>query len=261
MEISKTIPVLIDFDGVLRLGDKIAGDAETFLEFLQEEKIPSYIISNSTMSSSEDVNNFLLKNGIGTNTNAMTTVDASINYLNENKLKASVYCSKKIKDLFQNFIEDKNPDCVLIGDMGSEWSYEILNEIFRKVHNGAEILAMQKNKYWKPDGKKLALDAGAFISAVEYASSKNALLIGKPSPLYFQSALNKLGYKKGDMFIMVGDDLDTDIKGAQAIGGKGILVSTGKTKFPLPKDIITQPDYTANNLNEVISILKKILAL
>ncbi len=259
MKIDRNIPVLIDFDGILRLGDKIAGDANALLKFLEEEKIPSYIISNSTMSSSEDIKNFLLQNGAKTSIKAMTTIDASVNFLKENKLKASVYCSGNIKKLFKDFSEDENPDCVLIGDMGSEWSYDILNEIFRKVRSGAEILAMQKNKYWKPDGKTPALDAGAFISAIEYSSSKKALLIGKPSPLYFQSALNKLGFYNGNKFIMVGDDLETDIKGSQEINGVGILVFTGKTKFPLKSQSSVSPDFTANNLSEVTKLLKKIL--
>ena len=252
------IPVLIDFDGVLRLGAKIADDAKAFLEFLNDENIPSFIISNSTLSTSKEITGFLSQNGIRAGINAMTTVDAAVDYLKGRNLTASVYCAKKIKTLFEEFIDDNYPDAVLIGDMGSEWSYEILNEIFLRVHNGAEILAMQKNKFWKPDGKSLVLDAGAFISAIEFASSKQAVLIGKPSPIYFQSALKKLGVKNGAKFIMIGDDLETDIKGSQSIGGIGILVFTGKTKFPLTADTTIHPDYTANNLAEAIGILKKI---
>ncbi|MHB1686659.1 MAG: HAD hydrolase-like protein [Ignavibacteriaceae bacterium] len=59
---------------------------------------------------------------------------------------------------------------------------------------------------------------------------------------------------------MVGDDIDTDIKGAQTTGGKGILVYTGKTKFPPSKNISVVPDFEAENLGEVIDILKNILS-
>ncbi len=257
----KKLPVLIDFDGVIRLGTKIAADAGAFLEYLVNENIPSIILSNSTLSDSSEIKSFLARNGIKLNINALTTIDAAIDYLRQENLKASVYCSKKIKGLFKEFIVEDNPDAVLIGDMGNEWSYEILNEIFRKVHNGAKILAMQKNKFWKPDGKTLALDAGAFVAAIEYASTKEATLIGKPSPLYFQSAIKKIGFNKDDKFIMIGDDLETDIKGAQELGGKGILVFTGKTKFPSKDDTSIKPAYTAKNLDEVIKLLRKILTL
>ena len=59
----------------------------------------------------------------------------------------------------------------------------VMNEIFQKVFNGADIIAMQKNRYWYPQGGDLSLDAGAFIKAIEYGSAKEAVLIGKPSAM------------------------------------------------------------------------------
>jgi ribonucleotide monophosphatase NagD (HAD superfamily) len=126
-----------------------------------------------------------------------------------------------------------------------------------KYHNDADFIAMQKNKFWKPDGKTLCLDAGSFITAIEYATGKEALLIGKPSPIYFRTALkeirSKISHQKkmalekalsfgeglGEAFYMLGDDLETDINAAQALkGGKGILIYTGKQNFLyLPKDV------------------------
>jgi ribonucleotide monophosphatase NagD (HAD superfamily) len=88
------------------------------------------------------------------------------------------------------------------------------------------------------------------------STSKEAILIGKPSPIYFKTALQMLGFKDSTEFIMVGDDIETDIAGSQKIGGKGILVYTGKTKFPLPDDSEILPDYEAKDLGEVIEILK-----
>ena len=57
-------PVLIDFDGVLRLGNKPAKDAGEFLKFLADEKIPSHIISNSTLMTSKELIKFLSDNNI-----------------------------------------------------------------------------------------------------------------------------------------------------------------------------------------------------
>ena len=50
MDFIKNIPVLIDFDGVIRTGDKIAYDAGLFFDFLESNKLPFYIISNSTQT-------------------------------------------------------------------------------------------------------------------------------------------------------------------------------------------------------------------
>jgi ribonucleotide monophosphatase NagD (HAD superfamily) len=56
---------------------------------------------------------------------------------------------------------------------------------------------------------------------------------------------------------MIGDDIENDIKAAQDIGGKGILIYTGKTKFPLDENISIKPDFEAHSLRNVIEILAK----
>ena len=58
---------------------------------------------------------------------------------------------------------------------------------------------------------------------------------------------------------MIGDDIDSDIVGAQQAGGKGILIYTGKTNYPLRDDTKIKPDFEAQNLTEVIEIIKKLL--
>ena len=257
MQYNKKTFILIDFDGIIRIGKNIASDAKGFLTFLKDQKFPHYIISNSTLNTSDDINLFLQRNGINFDVNAMTTIDATLLYIKKNNLKVTVYCENSIMKLFKDFIDDENPDAVVIGDIGKNWSYEILNKIFRTVMNGADLIAMQKNRFWKPNNKELVLDAGAFISAIEYASSKRSILIGKPSPIYFYSALDFLGYKNGDNFYMIGDDLETDIEASQKIGGKGILVFTGKTKYPLGKGIKIRPNYKADNLTDVIVLIQK----
>ncbi len=251
--------MLIDFDGVFRIGNKLAGDAEDFFLYLRKEKIPFFILSNSTQTTGNDIKNFLLSSGVNADVDAITTIDAAADYLELNKRLVKVYCKENMQEHFSRFVKEDKPDAVVIGDLGEEWTYEILNEIFNYIKNGADIIAMQKNKFWKPDGKNYALDAGAFISALEYASSRDAILIGKPSALYFQSALKRLGYKSDTKFIMIGDDIENDVNAAQKIGGIGILVYSGKTKYPLPHNYPFMPDFEARNLTGIIEIIKDIL--
>jgi len=256
---SEKIPaLLIDFDGVLKIGDEPASDAGDFLKFIQETKIPSIVLSNSSLKTGHDIIEFLKTSSIDYNISAVTAADAAYNYIEVNYKSVSVYCTDSIKKIFRRYINDENPEAVIIGDLGDRWDYAVMNEIFKKVLAGADIIAMHKNKFWKPDGKNISLDAGPFISAIEYASSKEAVLIGKPSKLYFKSALDKLGIKPGEEFIMIGDDIENDIYAVREIGGKGILIYTGKTKFPLNQNI-KKPDYEAFNLTEAISILNKIM--
>jgi HAD superfamily hydrolase (TIGR01458 family) len=249
------LPVLIDFDGVVKLVDKIAEDAAELFSFLAKNKLPFFLISNSTLRTSEGMIEFIKRNGIGTAIPAMTAVDATINYVQENYKRVSVYCRENIKKLFAQFDVDEKPEAVVLGDIADRWTYETMNEIFRKVHSGADIIAMHKNRFWQPDGKTLTMDAGAFITAIEYATEKKAVVIGKPSQIYFQIALKKLGFKPDADFIMLGDDLESDIAAAKKMGAKGILIYTGKTKSPLPPGLKYKPDFEAKNLKEVVTII------
>ena len=138
------------------------------------------------------------------------------------------------------------------------WTFENINDIFKKVLNGAQLIAMQKNKFWKTPEQGILIDAGAFITGIEYAADVSAILVGKPSPIYFQMGLERLGFDKKEKFLMLGDDLETDIMGAQNLDSKGILIYTGKTEYPLKKDSRINPDYEAKDLKAVISLLKKI---
>jgi len=254
----KRIPVLVDFDGVIKIGDRIAEDAEEFFLFLNQNEIPFFLLSNSTLRTSADMLEFIKGAGLKTNIPAMTAADATLNYVKNNYKRVSVYCRQNIKSLFSEFDVEENPEAVVLGDIASNWTYDTMNEIFRKVYSGADIIAMHKNRNWQPDGKTLTMDAGAFIKAIEYASAKESILIGKPSPIYFQTALMKLGYKKDSEFIMIGDDIETDIVAAQNIGGKGILVFTGKTKYPL-RDTKIKPAFEAKNLRKVIEVIETLI--
>jgi HAD superfamily hydrolase (TIGR01458 family) len=125
--------------------------------------------------------------------------------------------------------EDGEPgavDHLVIGDLGSAWDFETLNWGFRRLLGGAALVAIQKNRYWDA-GDGLALDAGPFVAALEFATGREATVVGKPSRAFFEAAASSMGLAPGDC-AMVGDDLESDVVGAQEAGVTGILVRTGK---------------------------------
>ena len=97
--------------------------------------------------------------------------------------------------------------------------------------DGAELIALQKNRYWETS-EGLSLDAGPFVSALEYATGREAEVVGKPSPAFFELALGELGVS-ADRAAMVGDDVEADVGGAMDAGLAGILVRTGKYREDL----------------------------
>jgi len=248
-------PLLIDFDGVLKIGDSPAPDAQEFFNFISKNKVPCCILSNSTLRTGEMVKDFLASENINIDIPAITAFDATVSYVKKNYKRVKVYCRDNLLHHFGGLIDDENPEAVVIGDIEDKWNYQIVNEIFNIVFAGADLIAMHKNKYWYPKDK-LMIDAGAFVNAIEFASDKEAMLIGKPSPLYFKTALDEINSKIENGFFMIGDDVENDVGAVQNIGGTGILIYTGKTKFPLDNNINIKPDFEVNSLKETISIIK-----
>lgn len=249
-------PLLIDLDGVLKLGNSPAPDVNEFFNFIKENKIPACILSNSTLRTGDLVKEFFSSHNINLSIPAMTAFDATLSFVKKNYKKVQVYCRDYLIHHFDGMIDNENPEAIIIGDIEDKWNYQIVNDIFKKVFAGAELIAMHKNKYWNPAGE-LLVDAGAFITGIEFASDKKAILIGKPSPLYFKAALDSIDARIENGFYMIGDDIENDIKAAQDIGGKGILIYTGKTKFPLDRNISIKPDFEVQSLKEVIDVIGK----
>ena len=119
------------------------------------------------------------------------------------------------------------PDAVLMGDLGQKWSYALLQEAFEYVMSGSALIALSRDRYWLRDGK-LALDAGPFVAGLEFAVGKEAVVAGKPSAAFYTAAVRSMGLETGKSVAMVGDDLWSDIQGAQRAGLSGWLVRTGK---------------------------------
>jgi len=141
-------------------------------------------------------------------------------------------------------LTDQDPNFIVLGDLMSGFTFELLNDVFRKLLGGAELVALQKNRYWLTEGE-LTIDAGAFVAALEYASGKTAHLVGKPSCDFFNLALANIGLPASRV-AMVGDDIEADIEGAHGAGLKAILVKTGKfqeedvQKVGIPPDALIE---------------------
>lgn len=127
------------------------------------------------------------------------------------------------------------PEAVILGDLGEGWTYPVLQEAFEYVMDGAAIIALSRDRYWQR-GDRLALDAGPFVAALEYATGAGAAIAGKPSPGFYAGALASLGIAQPVGVAMVGDDLWADVQGAQRAGLEGWLVRTGKFREATLRD-------------------------
>lgn len=146
------------------------------------------------------------------------------------------------------------PDAVLIGDLGALWTYDLTLEAFRSLLAGSRLIALSRDRYYqRRDG--LALDAGAWVAGLEYAAGVESTVAGKPSPAFFLSAARTLGVPPAET-AMVGDDVWTDVEGAQRAGYQGWLVRSGKFREELLASSAVVPDRILGGIGELLADLR-----
>jgi HAD superfamily hydrolase (TIGR01458 family) len=218
--------LLVDLDGTLYVGDEPVDGAREAVGKLRSSGLVLRYVTNTTRKPRREVCEHLRSLGFEVQeAEIFTPARAAAGLIGDRRCFALVDESL-LEDLEGVTLSQDRPDYLLVGDLGEGFTYDRLNAAFRRLMDGAELLALQKNRYWrKEDG--LSLDAGPFVAALEYASGKSATVIGKPEKNFFRLALEELGLGPHEV-AMVGDDAETDVAGAQAAGLKGIQVRTGK---------------------------------
>ena len=144
---------------------------------------------------------------------------------------------------------------VLIGDLGTQWTFELMQEAFEYLAAGARFLALSRDRYFRAAGG-LRLDAGPFVAALEYATGREATVVGKPSPAYYAEALAAFaGVNDPARVVMVGDDLWSDVQGAQRAGCQGWLVRTGKFREETLRQGGVTPDRILDSIADLPGII------
>jgi len=241
-----------DLDGVLvQNGETIPG-AIRILEILRKKGIPFRILTNRTTRSLESLHGYLQERAFPVEKKEIfSPSQAAVHFLRH---KGSPSCrlfmrEEPGKDFSEFPTNDPSPDYVIIGDMNDKWNFEILKRIFNMIMNGAELVALHKGRYWRESGE-FQLDIGLFVAGLEYVTGKKAHVMGKPSPEFFQMALEDIGLSPGEV-AMLGDDIESDVGGAQRSGLKGVLCLSGKYRRDHDFHIQVEPDLTLDSIADL----------
>jgi HAD superfamily hydrolase (TIGR01458 family) len=250
--------LLIDIEGVLVSGKtRLSGSLET-LDFLNKKRVPFLLVTNTTRMSRVTIWHHLIRLGFPITENHILTPSlAATNWLKKQGVeKIALLLSGSAANDFKQFkITAANPQYLVIGDLAQDLTFEKLNHAFRLLMRGAKILALQKNRYWQTnDG--FTIDAGAIVAALEFASKKRALIIGKPQKNYFLEAADIIGIPINKL-AMIGDDLEIDIKGGQSAGLFSIAVKTGNFREDIYKKGKIKPGVVLNKIDDLPVYLNK----
>ncbi len=244
--------VLCDIGGVLYVGEHVIDGALEAIKMLKQ-RYPVRFITNTTQKTAQSVVRKLQEFGFAIEPHeVITALDITKRFLTKDNASAEFLLTNEAKGFFSD-LEGLRKRYVVVGDAQENFNYKNLNTAFRALLDGAQLVAVAKNRYFKDSDGKLSMDAGGFVAALEYASSKESLIIGKPSQAFYHLACEDMGINPNEA-VMIGDDIESDILGAQQSGIKAVLVQSGKfATTDLEKGIT--PDATIESIAEINTIL------
>jgi HAD superfamily hydrolase (TIGR01458 family) len=248
--------LLVDLDGVLYVADEPVDGAREAVESLRGSGLALRFVTNTTERSRAQTVDKLNRLGFAVEPGEVIT-PASLarrHCVEAGHRTVALIMNEDVKRDFEELEEaSEKPDAVIMGDLGEAFGFEILNRAFRMVMDGAELVALQKNRFWLTE-RGLSLDAGPFVAAIEYATGREAVVVGKPSTSFFELVLEDAGVD-ADGAGMVGDDVETDIGGAIRAGLAGILVRTGKYREDFVRSSGVEPTATVDSIADVPELL------
>lgn len=245
MNLSSINGILCDIGGVLYEGETPYPGAVEAVARLKASR-PMRFITNTTQKTGAQVVEKLTAMGFDIDpSEVITALDVTKAYLKRHGSTATFL----LTDSARHFFDDLPPEprrFVVVGDAQENFTYTHMNAAFRTLMQGGELLAAAKNRYFKDHDGLLSMDAGGFVSALEFASGKTAKVIGKPSADFYALACASMGIEP-EHAVMIGDDIESDVGGAQQAGLQGILVRTGKFQTSDLQRGIT-PDAVADSI-------------
>ena len=251
--------ILFDIEGTLiERGQPVRGAADV-ITHVRSQGIETRFLTNITAQTPARIAAHLSALGIAVDAaEIQTATTVCVDML---RARPDVRCHLLVPDavlpMFEGIArDDSNPDVIVVSDIGEGFTFATLNRAFRMLRAGAELLALQKNMYWfDVDGVKL--DCGPFVLALEAASGKSATVTGKPSQVFFDTALAGLACGRDDVLV-VGDDFNTDIAGGKQSRIRTVLTGTGKYADGQRTSANWKEDYFLDSVADLPQLLSQL---
>jgi NagD protein len=255
---------LIDMDGVIYRENQLIAGAVEFVQALTATGTPFLFLTNNSAPTPEDLVVRLKHLGIhGLSrrhfyTSALNTADflcaadpnCTVFAVGEGGLLAALHESKIPNDTIR-------PHYVVVGE--GAISMEKLSKAHECIERGARLVATNPDNWCPVTSEKTRPGAGATASFLEASTGRRAYYLGKPNGFMFQQARRKLAGVVGqrpDQVIMIGDTMETDIRGAFESGMASYLMLSGSTQFEMVGDYVYQPTRIMQSVADLVDEIR-----
>ena len=252
---------LLDMDGVIYRDDALLPGAAELIALFQEKAVPFLFLTNNSIPTPDDLAVKLAHLGIkGLSprhfyTSALNTAD----FLQETHPECTAYALGEA-GLFTALQSARipndtiAPDYVVVGE-GSP-SMEQITKAHELIEKGARLVATNPDCWCPAGGVKTRPGAGALAAYLQTSTGQRAYYLGKPNPYMFSRARNRLGAAPEQPVVMVGDTMETDIRGAIEVGLPAYLVLTGSTTLDDLADSVYQPTRVLGGVSDLLEEIR-----
>ena len=253
---------LFDMDGTLYLGDRLYSFTKELLLTIKERGARYLFMTNNSSKSVNAYIQKLAKFGIeATKEDFITSSQATAYYLKKYHEGQKLYvCGTKslIEELegegFTVTTDINEVDCIVMG-YDTELTYQKLWDISYLLLTRKDIPYIATNPDLVcPTEFGSVPDCGSFCIGIKNATGRDPTVVGKPTPLMPQLAMDKWGIKPENTAV-IGDRIYTDIKSGLNAGALSILVMSGETTQQILESSEVKPHIVLGDAGELMKYM------
>jgi HAD superfamily hydrolase (TIGR01450 family) len=244
---------LVDLDGCLRYGRQPAPGAALLLQTLRRRGKSILVLTNTSSTGADELAKDLQSIGLDLSPSEIqTTFDAVGEYIRDRFGPANVLCigTPALQERLRRDGHEVLPlsryheaKAVIVG-RDQEFNIERMVAAAKAIDEGAAFIALNMDIRLPVEGGDYTAAAGPFVAAVSALAYQEPEVLGKPSPVFFELALRRLGAAPQEA-VMIGDNVETDIRGGKAAGLFSILITDSNVK---PTADRSQADLVVHNV-------------
>lgn len=227
---SEVISWLTDMDGVLVHENQALPGAKEFIDQWNTSGTEYLVLTNNSIFTPRDLAARLHASGLEVpEARIWTSALATSDFLEKQAPGGSAYVIGEAGIITAmhdaGFVmTDRSPDFVVIGETRT-YSFEQITTAIRLIVAGARFIATNPDPTG-PSAEGILPATGAIVALIKEATGRAPYIVGKPNPMMFRSALNRIGVHS-ETTGMIGDRMSTDIVAGMEAGLHTILVLSG----------------------------------